>query len=55
MNAFHFKGMPDDDVLRCLKGVQLPPVAGDMKTVSDSLELLKLLAFVESPAGQVAS
>ncbi|MDG7013481.1 MAG: hypothetical protein JRN11_03275 [Nitrososphaerota archaeon] len=42
LNAIHFKENQVEAIQRCLKGVRLPPVAGDGKTASDSLELLKL-------------
>ena len=42
LNAVHFKETREEAVRSCLKGVQLPPVAGDAKTVADSLELMEL-------------
>ena len=42
LNAVHFKETRKEAIQRCLQGVRLPPVAGDVKTTSDSLELLKL-------------
>jgi len=51
MNPVQFEGMRNDAVLSCPKGVQLLPVAGEMKTVSDSLDFLKLeLEREEDPA-----
>ena len=42
LNAVHSKETRKEAIQRCLQGVRLPPVAGDVKTTSDSLELLKL-------------
>jgi hypothetical protein len=42
LNAVHFKETREKAVLSCMQGVRLPPVAGNAKTVADSLELIKL-------------
>jgi hypothetical protein len=42
LGAVHFKETRGEAVQSCLKGMRLPPVSGDGKLVSDSLELLKL-------------
>ena len=42
LNAVHFEEIREEAIQRCLLGIRLPPIAGDGKIVSDSLELLKL-------------
>ena len=42
LNAVHFTEIREEALRSILKGVRLPPVAGDMKTVVELLELTKL-------------
>ena len=42
LNAVHIGETQDEAIQSCLKGVRLPPVAGDHGTVSKTLELMKL-------------